>query len=139
VSNVRREGVVVVVPRGEQFLVIRRAPGILAGGAWCFVGGGIDAGESQVAAAIREFREEMGADIVPRSRLWEFKNEAGTLLLHWWSAALAEDETAFTPNAAEVSEFAWLRAEQILALPNLLASNATFVRLVQAGAITIDV
>ena len=40
------QGVVVVVRRGEEFLMIKRAEGILVGGAWCFVGGSIERGSA---------------------------------------------------------------------------------------------
>ena len=38
------EGVVGVMQRDEKYLVIRRAAGVRAPGAWCFPGGTIEAG-----------------------------------------------------------------------------------------------
>lgn len=121
----RREGVVIVVRDGERFLMIRRAEHIFAGGAWCFVGGGIEPGEPQDAAAIREFREEVGGEVRPLRKVWEYHRPDGKLLLHWWLADLAEDN--LTPNPHEVAELRWCTLEEIAALPNVLESNRQFL------------
>lgn len=43
-----------------RFLVIKRVPRGLNGGQWALPGGKVDAGESTVAAALRELHEEVG-------------------------------------------------------------------------------
>ncbi len=48
--RIRRRGVVAVVMRGDRFLTIRRSAEVLAPGKYCFPGGGIEAGETEVAA-----------------------------------------------------------------------------------------
>jgi 8-oxo-dGTP diphosphatase len=121
-----QEGVVIVVLNAGRFLVIRRAPGTLAEGAWCFVGGGIEPGESQEAAAVREFLEEVGGAIRPIRRVWEYIRPDGGLRLHWW---LSELESApLTANPAEVSEIRWCTREELMSLPDLLESNRAFMR-----------
>jgi 8-oxo-dGTP diphosphatase len=120
-----RHGVVIVAARGQQYLVIRRAEGILAGGAWCFVGGGIDAGETQESAVMREFREEVGGQVRPIRKVWEYIRADGRLHLHWWLVELLED--ALHPNPHEVAELRWCTAAEILELPNLLESNRQFL------------
>ena len=60
-----RQGAVAVVVRDDRFLVIRRSANVVAPGAFCFPGGGIEAGETEERALVREFREELGATIVP--------------------------------------------------------------------------
>ena len=50
--------IVVVVRRGPEFLVMRRAPDRL--GYWCLVAGGLESGESPTEAAQRELFEEAG-------------------------------------------------------------------------------
>src|SRR5262252_4028980 len=99
-SDMVREGVVVVVRRGDQFLMIRRAEGILAGGAWCFVGGGINPGEAQPDAVIREFREEVGGLVRPDRLMWEYWRPDGKLRLYWWLAHLEPGD--LTPDPLEV-------------------------------------
>jgi mutator protein MutT len=120
------EGVVVVVRRNGRFLMIRRAPDLLAGGAWCFVGGAIEPGESATEAVVREFREEVGGEVRPLRKVWEYRRPDGRLRLHWWLAELNGDP--LTPNPAEVSEVRWCTIEEIEALPDLLASNRDFLR-----------
>ena len=43
-----------------EFLLLRRAPGVLYAGAWRMVGGKIHGGEAAWQAALRELREETG-------------------------------------------------------------------------------
>jgi len=120
-----RQGVVAVVLRDGRFLMIRRASGILAGGAWCFVGGGIERGESQPEAVVREFAEEVGAMVRPVRKIWEFQRADGRLLLHWWLSAF--EEQILAPNPDEVSEIRWCLPEEVLALPDVLGSNTAFL------------
>ena len=120
------QGVVVVVRRGEEFLMIKRAEGILVGGAWCFVGGSIERGESQEEAAVREFREEVGGAVRPLRKIWEYTRPDGKLLLHWWLAEM--DGGRLTADPAEVAEIRWCDPDEIEALPRLLESNREFMR-----------
>ena len=78
-----QQGVVVVGRREGRFLMIRRAPGVLAGGAWCFVGGAIEPGETQPQAVVREFAEEVGGRAQPLRKIWEYTRPDGKLVLHW--------------------------------------------------------
>jgi mutator protein MutT len=120
-----REGVVVVVRDGDRYLMIRRAAGILAGGAWCFVGGGIEQGETQEQAVRREFFEEVGGAVRADRRVWEYLRPDGKLRLHWWLAHLESAE--LRPNPDEVEELRWCRIEEIIKLPNVLESNLAFL------------
>jgi dATP pyrophosphohydrolase len=45
---------------GHEFLQLRRVPNDFMGGTWQAVSGGIEAGETAWAAALRELREEAG-------------------------------------------------------------------------------
>jgi 8-oxo-dGTP pyrophosphatase MutT (NUDIX family) len=124
-----RQGVVVVVQRAGRFLMIRRAAQVVAGGAWCFVGGAIDAGESQAAAVVREFREEVGGQVRPVAKVWEYDRGDG-LRLHWWLAELCGAADGLRPNPAEVAELRWCTADEIECLPGILAGNVCFLRAV---------
>ncbi len=43
-----------VIERDERLLIIRQAEGIAAPGAYCFPGGGIEKGETEAEALVRE-------------------------------------------------------------------------------------
>lgn len=58
---VRRPAVSVVVFRADRVLLVRRGRPP-ARGQWAPVGGRVEAGEADVAAALRELREEAGVD-----------------------------------------------------------------------------
>ncbi len=118
-------GVVAVVARDGRYLVVRRASGVVAPGAWCFVGGAIEAGESEEQALVREFREEVGGLISPLRRIWEYFSPDGRLRLYWWSAELLDDD--LRPNPAEVAELRWCTPAEMRALPDLLPSNREFL------------
>lgn len=124
------EGVVVVVARGDRLLVIKRAAGIRAPGAWCFVGGAIEPGETQADAVVREFAEEVGGRVRAVAPIWQYDHPTEALRLYWWRAELLDDE--LLPNADEVAELRWCTPTEIAALPGLLESNQAFLR---AGAI----
>ena len=112
--------------RDGRFLMIKRAQRILAGGAWCFVGGAIENGESQAEAAVREYREEVSGAVRPVRKIWEYRRPDGKLLLHWWLAEL--DDQPLKANPAEVAEIRWCMPDEIESLPDLLESNRTFMR-----------
>lgn len=118
-------GVVVVVARGGRLLVIRRAAGVVAPDAWCFVGGAIEAGETEPEAVVREFREEVGGAVRPLRRIWNYTRPDGKLHLSWWLAELGSAH--LRPDPAEVAELRWCTPAEIAMLPNVLESNRAFL------------
>ncbi len=126
-----QEGVVIVVREADRFLMIQRAAGILAGGAWCFVGGGIEAGETQAEAAGREFAEEVGGEVDPLEKVWEWHRPDGGLVLHWWHCRRRPG--ALLANPAEVAALGWYDLRGARALPDLLDSNRVFLDSVAGG------
>lgn len=127
-----RRGAVGVIVRDERLLVIRRSQHVRAPGMFCFPGGGIEEGESEEAALVREFQEELGVNVCPLARLWE-STTPWRVHLAWWSVAL-DDARLIVPNAAEVAEVHWLTTHELRALPDLLASNHAFLDALDAGA-----
>jgi 8-oxo-dGTP pyrophosphatase MutT (NUDIX family) len=119
---------VAVVHDGARFLLVRRAPHVLAGGAWCFVGGGVEPGETQEQALVREFHEEVGGRVSAVRKLWEYTRADRQLTLHWWLAE--RSDAVLSPNPQEVSEVRWLTPDEIESLPGVLESNLEFLRAV---------
>ena len=122
VGNVR--GVVGVLHRDGRYLMIRRTPGILAGGAWCFPGGGIEPGESPAEAIVREVREEVGLTVTPADKLWEWRRDDGRLTLYWWRVHLAGGSLCL--NSAEVRAVRWMTEPETRTHPGVLPNNVVF-------------
>ena len=54
----------------NRFLVIRRSSTVMAPGAFCFPGGGIESGETEEIALVRELQEELAVQSKPVRRIW---------------------------------------------------------------------
>jgi NAD+ diphosphatase len=128
---------VAVVVRDQRLLVICRSRHVLAAGAYCFPGGGIETGESETEALTRELREELGVEVRPIRRLWECTTSWGVWLA-WWLSDLAPGQELI-PDPAEVESVAWYTPAEMAALPGLLESNGAFLQAVTAGEIDLEV
>jgi len=126
-----RRGVVAVIMRGEQFLVIRRSQHVRAPGMHCFPGGTIEPGEAEDEAVRRELMEELALVAAPQRLLWRSITPWGVELA-WW---LTEIDDAALPaaNPLEVEAFQWLSATDIRELPQVLPSNLEFFEAWQSG------
>jgi 8-oxo-dGTP diphosphatase len=132
----RRRGVVAVVSRNNRLLVIRRSSLVVAPGAVCFPGGGIESGETEAAALIREIDEELGAAVLPVRRLWQSVT-GWDVELSWWLADL-DKAAVLVPNPAEVESVHWLAPGELLEHPELLSSNREFLQAVLRGEIRLE-
>lgn len=131
----RRGGVVGVVEQAGLFLVIRRSALVIAPGRICFPGGGILDGESEPEALRRELYEELGLEsAVPQRCLWRSTTPGGVALA-WWKTFL-DPEAPLRPNPAEVDEVFWSSVADLLAMPDLLASNREFFQALARTEIT---
>ncbi|MCA9101495.1 MAG: NUDIX domain-containing protein [Planctomycetales bacterium] len=131
-----RRGAVAVIVREQKLLLIQRAPTVVAPGAYCFPGGGIEAGETEPQALVRELCEELAVRVVPRERLWRSVTAWGVELA-WWLAELPAEER-LVANPAEVARFQWMTVSQMRRLDGLLSSNHAFLAALAAGEFVIQ-
>ena len=124
-------GVVGVLCRGSEFLMIQRAEGILAGGAWCFPGGSIEPGEASADAMVREMREEVHLEVAADRLIWQWTRPDGGLALDFWTAREIRGEPK--PNPAEVQAIRWMTISQMRRLDNALPNLFEFLDLWEAG------
>lgn len=129
-----RRGVVIVVSHASKLLVIRRSAHVVAPRRHCFPGGHIEPGESEEQAVAREFREELGGEVIPGERLWKSVSPRG-VHLNWWTAELRDAALPLAPNPQEVEEAFWCGLQEMADLPDLLDSNREFLLAVAAGEI----
>jgi 8-oxo-dGTP pyrophosphatase MutT (NUDIX family) len=131
-----RRGVVAVIVRRDKLLVIQRSRWVAAPGAFCFPGGGIEPGESEEVAIVRELREELAIVARPVARLWDCVTARGVHLA-WWRAELHAAAEP-TPNPAEVEQVFWQSAEELRSLPGLLDSNMAFLDALSRNEFSLD-
>ncbi|HVC96902.1 MAG TPA: NUDIX domain-containing protein [Pirellulales bacterium] len=131
-----RRGVVAVVTRDDKLLVIRRSNTVVAPLAFCFPGGGIEPGESEPAALVREFAEELGTAVRPLRPIWRSVT-SWQVELSWWRAGLGP-EAVLRPSAAEVESVIWCTLAEMASLAGLLESNRRFLAAVANGEIFLE-
>lgn len=116
-----RRGVIGILSRGARFLMIRRAPGLVRGGCWCFPGGHVEPGETPRMAIRRELAEELGIEVVPLRRLGSVRlPDVGYVLAVWRVRHVAG---TFVPAAEEVADTRWVLADEIRSIQPGLPSN----------------
>jgi 8-oxo-dGTP pyrophosphatase MutT (NUDIX family) len=105
------KGVVALIQRDGCVLMIQRSSTVRAPLTWCFPGGGIEHGEEQAEALVRELREELGLEVEPDRLLMTQRKHEGRLVLYCWSARITSGEP--TPDPREVADYAWMRPDAV--------------------------
>src|SRR3972149_9710168 len=79
-----RRGVIGILSRGDEYLMIRRADGVAKPGCWCFPGGHVERGETPRQAVGRELHEELGIHVRPTQRLGAVRGMDSRHILVAW-------------------------------------------------------
>lgn len=132
-----RRGAVAVIVREGRFLVIRRSQTVVAPGAYCFPGGGIEPEESEQEALVRELNEELDLAVRPIRRVWQSVT-SWHVALAWWLTEIPSGAVP-RPKPEEVASFHWWTPGQMAAAEDLLASNREFLLAWQTGLIDLDI
>jgi 8-oxo-dGTP diphosphatase len=116
-----------LVRDGCVLVAQRTRPPDLAG-RWELPGGRVEPGEDEVAAAVRECREELGTEVVPDGRVGtDLSIAAGVLRVHRAQPALGAPE----PRALEHAAVRWVDATQVPELEWVDADRAVVADLVR--------
>ena len=132
----RPHGVVGVIFRNQRLLIIRRSLSVLAPGKLCLPGGGIERGETEPIALVREMREELAIDVQPIRLCWRSTTPMGTKLA-WWIAHLEPDVTPIA-NPDEVAEVHWMTKKEIRTADDMLPSLPSFLDAWDRGDVNLD-
>jgi 8-oxo-dGTP diphosphatase len=112
-----------ILNRSRLLAARRLEPAALAGG-WELPGGKVEPGEDDLAALVRECREELGIVITPGRRVGDNWPMSGDALLRVWTATIAQG----IPQALDDhSEVRWLEPGQWYDVP-WLAGDLRVVR-----------
>lgn len=129
----RKRGVVAVIFREERLLVIRRSLTVTAPGKICLPGGGIERGETEEQALVREMQEELLIQVEPIALCYRSVTSWGTNLA-WWHAHLPDDQTP-KANPEEVAEIFWFSRDDVRDATDLLPSLPPFLEAWEQGEI----
>jgi 8-oxo-dGTP pyrophosphatase MutT (NUDIX family) len=125
----KRDVVAAVLEHDGRFLLGKRSPHRPAGGYWCPVCGGVEAGEPQADAVVREVREETGLAVRAIAKVAQCDTHDGTAVIHWWRVQLLDDTPARLAND-EHTALDWFTVDEMKRLePVFLEDVAIFERL----------
>jgi len=125
-----RRGVVGILARADELLLIRRADGVAKGGYWCFPGGHVEPGETPRRAVCRELAEELGIEVAPTRRLGSVRVLDSRHILAVWQ--VEQIGGILCPAPHEIAEMRWLNPAGIRGIQPSLPSNQLVLELLGA-------
>ncbi|MEE4659404.1 MAG: NUDIX domain-containing protein [Halieaceae bacterium] len=106
-----QDGVILVIQRGQRFLVGRRAAHKRAAGYWTQVSGTVEAGEAQPDAVVREAMEELGCVVRPVEKIQTLVARNARYRLHYWRCELLQGEPRICND--ELTALRWVNATEL--------------------------
>jgi len=131
----RVHGAIVGCRRADgRWLLIRRAASVPAAPLKiCFPGGGVEPGEHHEAAAVREFREELGVGVRLVRLVWHHVFEDRPLVLWGYLGLLESDD--LNPDPQEVAQTLWMTAEEAAAHEDCLPRTDEFLAALERAVV----
>ena len=127
-----QDGVIIVLQRGDRFLVGRRAPHKPAAGYWTQVSGKVEPGERQCETVVREAREELGCRVEAVEKLQELPSHNGRYRLHYWRARILRGDPEICNE--ELTALRWVTVEELRDMSPTFAEDIDlFERLLKAS------
>jgi len=121
-------GVIAVIENDGRLLMIRRSASVRSPLTWCFPGGGIEDGETQEAALVRELQEELSLIVEPCKHLMTQTKHDGRLVLYCWSARILSGEPV--PSPKEVAEVEWMSPQAVRTRDKVLHGTTDILDLI---------
>ena len=128
----KRHVVSAVLERDGRFLLGKRSPHKPAGGYWCPITGGVEAGEAQADAMVREVREETGLAVRAVAKVAECDTHDGRCVMHWWRVSSLDDAPARLAND-EHTELAWVTLDEMKRLSPVFPEDVAIFERVGVG------
>ena len=121
------EGVVAVIRRDLELLVIRRAATVPFPGVWTLVSGRIEPGEEPAAAVVREVHEEVGMVVRAVREVWECPSSDGRYRLRWWLTDPIDARAELMLEPLEVAEARWILPSQLRGFDPIFEADLHFL------------
>lgn len=129
------QAIAAIIERDGKFLVGRRSPHKrTAPGYWCTICGGVEPGETQAEAVVREVAEETGLSVIAVEKFDACDTHDGSTRIHFWiTAPRGGSNDAAPPRLLgdEHDALAWVSVDEMRRLePVFLEDVEIFARLV---------
>jgi mutator protein MutT len=100
-----------IICRDDQFLITRRPDHVHLPGLWEFPGGKIEPNESAESALARELKEEIDVEVAVADEYFSIQHDypERSVQLRFFNCRIVAGE----PQALHVSEFRWVKAEEL--------------------------
>ena len=100
-----------IIRRADRFLITRRPDHVHLPGLWEFPGGKIEPNESPESALVRELKEEINVDVAVADEYFSIQHDypERSVQLRFFNCRIVLGE----PEALHVSEFRWVKADEL--------------------------